>query len=185
MRRVMLDLETYATDSDAMILSIGAVKFDEDLPQVICGEFYTPVAQAYQKEKWGRVVDPRTVQWWKEQGEQARQVLDDSGEHGMAPMLDQALLKFTFWLGGEALEIWGNGSDFDNIILGSAYEATSLSRPWSHGKNRCFRTLKNLGIPLESKDGVERSCHHHALDDARYQAHYAAAWLRKLKEKFG
>jgi exodeoxyribonuclease VIII len=175
--RIMMDLETLSTDNNALILSIGACQFDAGVPLVNNRTFYRAVRQDLQESKWGRSVSKATQLWWAGQSEAARFVFVDP----TAVELDRALIDFTLWLNGEVVEMWGNGADFDNVILGSAYEATHLSRPWSYGRNRCFRTLKNLGIPLAPGEGAQRGgTHHNALDDALHQSIYAAAWLRRL-----
>jgi len=175
----MLDLETLATDSHAMILSIGACEFDIGKPLVDNRTFYRAVRQDLQVEKWKRTRDPRTEKWWSEQSEAARFVFNDP----FAVKLDSALIDFTMWLNGKSVEMWGNGSDFDNVILANAYWAMNMSTPWSYAKNRCYRTLKALGIPLGNGQGKEREgTHHNALDDAIYQAHYASVWLARIQK---
>ena len=200
MKRIMMDLETLATSSDALIISIGAVEFDE---AGLGWEFYTVVNQYPQVGKWGRRRDTKTEKWWSEQGDTAKAVLTESLPESRAPDLESALMQFSEYVavvnGGapgltatartgdnpvyKNVEMWGNGADFDCVILGSAYEATGLTRPWSYSNNRCYRTLKNLGIKLDPGTGTAfQGTKHNALDDAKYQAHYAAAWLRKIKE---
>lgn len=197
--RVMLDLETLGTDNNASLLSIGAVRFDEAGQYE---EFYTAVRPDKQIGKWGRSPQPESnKKWWSEQSAAAQAVLFDCL---MAPYLDQALFQFTKFVSEVAgaqpaltatartgdnpvfkgVELWGNGSDFDNIILGNAYEGCGLAKPWSYSNNRCYRTLKNLGISLGAGDGTDRGklVAHNALDDAKYQAHYASQYLRILKE---
>lgn len=170
----MLDLETLATDSNACIISIGAVEFDLE---GVKREFYAAVDAREQDTKYGRTVSSDTVAWWSQQSEEARRVLNDP----TAVDLSTALQYFSTWIGQPPDEMWGDGSDFDNVILGSAYEACHLPRPWSYSNNRCYRTLKNLGVPLQPGDGICRTVHHHALDDAKVQAHYAGQYLRYIK----
>jgi len=175
MKRIMLDLETLDTGPHSVILSIGAVEFDAGI--VTDNKFYTAVDIDLQESKWERTTSLETTKWWQQQSHEARYVFHDPAR---LP-LDRALLAFGAWMNGMASEVWGNGSDFDNVILGNAYEACRLVRPWSYSNNRCYRTLKNLGIPLGRGEGTVRGgTHHNALDDALYQAHYAAAWLRRL-----
>lgn len=167
----MLDLETLDTGSNAAILSIGACEFDGGNR-----EFYQAV-QIYSQGLWGRTESAQTRKWWSEQSEEARRVFADPN----AVSLPVALMKFGKWVGKNEVEMWGNGSDFDCVILGNAYDAVEIAKPWSYSKNRCFRTLRNLGIKLEPGEGYERvGTQHNALDDAKYQAHYAAAYLRVL-----
>lgn len=180
MKRVMLDLETRDTSSDAAIVSIGAVEFDERIELPGLGrEFYVAIKEDKQTQKWGRTTSAANLRWWEQQSPEARAVLTDPD----AVYLDTALNKFAEWLAGQHIEIWGNGSDFDNVILGNAYAATGSPAPWAFRMNRCFRTLKNLNIPLGPGEGIERvGTHHNALDDAKYQAHYAIAYLRRLSK---
>ena len=174
-KRVMLDLETYSTASNACILSIGACFFDEEK---IGATFYQPLQYHNQVTSFGRHVKLETVQWWSEQSEEARQVFNDP----KAVELPHGLQLFSDWIAGVPVEMWGNGADFDCVILGNAFEATTIQRPWMYSNNRCFRTLKNLvklrpGFGLPARVGT----HHNALDDAIYQAQCAQVYLRELK----
>ena len=182
----MLDLETLDTGSNATIISIGACRFSESGVEE-GSNFYQAVDTLGQVETWGRTVGIETQAWWNQQSPEAREVFGDPDRC----MLDMALKRFSVWfreagpqvLSGSArpaddavvqAELWGNGADFDNIILGNAYEGVRQKKPWSYSKNRCFRTLKNLGIKLDAGAGIERKGHHNALAD------YAAAYLRRL-----
>ena len=178
-KRVMLDLETLSTKSNACILSIGACFFNEE---TIGAEFYQPVWVLGQNTKYGRHVSTETVEWWSKQSEEARKVF-----HEPAVDLQQALLSFRKWVyenaDGEKIEMWGNGADFDCVILGNAYEAVGVEKPWSYGLNRCYRTLKNVvklrpGFGIPERQGI----HHNALADAIYQAQCAAVYLRELSK---
>lgn len=180
MKRVMLDLETLDTGNNALILSIGAKEFDPELAPVGFEgrEFYTVVNQRQQVPKWGRTISPSTQKWWDGQTPEAKAVLVES-QLETAPYLDTALHKFAEWIGGQDIEIWAHGADFDNIILGNAYAAVGAPRPWSYSKNRCFRTLMNIGkglVEVPPRAGT----HHNALDDAKYQAACATIYLARI-----
>jgi 3' exoribonuclease, RNase T-like len=179
MENVMLDLETYATRTDAVILSIGACFFDKE--EVGHG-FYAVLDRDEQITK-GRYVDPRTVGWWAVQSDAARKLFAEP-QFGVVYILDA----FSLWVATNTqypddVKMWGNGSDFDNAILGNLYDQYDLTKPWRHSNNRCFRTLKNLCEPFGSHDLPEREgTHHHALHDAEYQAAMAGRYLKgKLK----
>lgn len=177
---VMLDLETLGTRPGCKILAIGAVVFG---PDGLGKEFYTPVDHGSQVMM--DPPDPSTVEWWARQSKEAQAaVFDVEG----APTLPVALTKFNSWLASVAVadargkllvNVWGNGADFDNPILGEAYHRTNMSQPRSHYSNRCYRTLKNLApeVPLTSRIGT----HHNALDDAKSQAVHAVNLMRHLR----
>lgn len=173
-QHIMLDLETMGTRPDAAIIAIGAVTFDET------GEcehaFYTAVSLASSMQHGG-TVDAATIQWWMARSDEARKVFTEE-----CPSIHYALQEFSTWLeavsGGinavNDLEIWGNGADFDNVILTSAYRNAGVPLPWGTYKNRCYRTIKSANRHIE----LERTgTHHNALDDAKSQAqHLGRIW---------
>jgi DNA polymerase III epsilon subunit-like protein len=164
--RVMLDLETFGTRPGSAIVSIGAVKFGDGK---IIGEFYQRI-DLKSCVDCGLVIDPDTVLWWLKQSDEARLELTLPSQH-IAAVLQQ----FAIWIGPVETEVWGNGAAFDNALLAEAYHALQLRMPWRYSKDRCYRTLKNLHPEIV----MERNgTHHHALDDARSQAHHLMRILK-------
>jgi NAD+ synthetase len=154
---VMIDLETYDTATTAVILSIGAVKFNKE---TIIDKFYVNVDTSSCLQ-YGLTISPDTVGWWEKQGEEARKVL------GNNPLfLQDALIRFKTWYGDKSLPTWGNGSNFDNPIMEHAFQKTGIKCPWEFWHDRCFRTVNSMfGVKREFK-GVK----HYSLDDAIHQA---------------
>lgn len=176
-QHIMLDLETLGTNSQAVIVSIGAVRFDE-LGVAVGDDFYA-VLNREQQVALGRTIDAGTVNWWMQQSEQARKVFTEKSEFA-----SPALHRFSEWVGlSKDPYMWGNGADFDCVILGSLYDTMGAKKPWSYSRNRCFRTLKNIALAKDSHKMPEREgTYHNALDDAVYQAYCAVAYLNgKLK----
>ena len=178
MNRIMLDLETYATGPDAMVLSLGACFFNEE---EVGDGIYLVLSR---EDQWGkREINADTMKWWDQQSDKAKEVLT-------APQtpVKNALNCFTQFIelfadNPKDVEMWGNGSDFDNVILGTLYRDFEVERPWKYSNNRCYRTLKNICLAHDSHDLPEREgTHHNALDDAIYQAAMAGRYLKgKLK----
>jgi hypothetical protein len=156
---VMLDLETWSTGSDAAIISIGAVKFDPHGTDMI-DRFHVGICPALADR---RQIDPQTILWWMDP--ERRDALDQWLAMRKVTLFD-ALYGFVQWFGNKSLPVWGNGADFDNVILANAYRACSIEPPWKFSHNRCYRTLKNMykiaAIPHDGK--------HDALNDATAQA---------------
>ena len=170
MNHVMLDLETLGTSSNAALLAIGAIEFDPDAG-TLGREFYQ-VIDPDSCVRYGLTLDVSTILWWMHQDDDVRQAVTRLGAH-----LATALNEFAAWYPGQAA-LWGNGSDFDNVILASAYRAAGIHRPWRYSANRCYRTLKAVRPDIE----LERTgTHHHALDDARTQARHAIRILQAMK----
>lgn len=166
MHNVMLDLETWSTRSNAAIRSIGACVFDQD---GILSKFYANVETFV-----GLDIDQNTVDWWRAQSQEAQDAL----EVDKKPLII-ALGDFINWLPEPANQclIWGNGSDFDNVILASSFDALRLQLPWKFYNNRCYRTVKNLfSIARKPQPTVK----HNALDDAVAQAEHLIAIRNNL-----
>lgn len=170
--RIMIDLETMGTGPDAAIVSIGAVRFDTNGPTDkglgIPVDLQSCITH-------GLTIDASTVQWWLRQSDEARKGVTRL----FTETLDCTLTALSEYIAAKDgdLEIWGNGADFDNVILASAYRACRLETPWTFWQNRCYRTLKNLAPQIK----MERTgTHHNALDDAISQARHAARILKHL-----
>lgn len=166
---IMLDLETLSTNTNAAIISIGAVEFDLLGVQTRKG-FHVTIDANDAIEK-GAHVDSDTIKWWMQQSDAARSAFDGGDAYSEV----EALELFREWLHKteadtpKPIRMWGNGSDFDNVILASAYKRHGLDTPWSFYHNRCYRTLKSLYSDVKMrKTGVA----HNALHDAVRQAHH-------------
>lgn len=172
MHDIMVDLETLGTAPGCVILSIGAVAFDEF---GVSDEGFYRVVSRGDAEACGLHVDPDTEAWWNDKPAAARAVLTDPE----AMRLKDALNAFTEFTrncadGDYGVRIWGNGADFDLGILNAAYKVAGLRSPIRFG-GRCYRTVKNQYFDLKL---VRSGTHHHALDDARSQAEHMVAICR-------
>lgn len=171
-KNIMIDLETMGNGSFAAIVSIGAVEFTED---GLGREFYENV-ELESSTKYGMQIEPATVLWWMQQDDDARNAL-----RGYRATLPEALERLTGYLvqigGANDICLWGNGATFDNVILRNAYKLVGMEAPWGFWNDRCYRTLKamNKSVAVPGRGGV----HHHALDDAKYQAECAIVYLEQ------
>jgi len=154
----MLDLETMGTGLDAAIIAVGAVRFDTD----ITARFYKIVSLKSSVDA-GLRMDPETVLWWMRRSEEARAEFDED-----ATTLFDALMAFAEWIDKDAM-VWGNGVDFDNVILANAYRTLKIPAPWNFRNNRCYRTVKALHPEIK----LQRvGTYHRAIDDAESQARH-------------
>jgi len=169
---VMLDLETMGIEYNAVICSIGAVKFDLDVAakdSPIVDTFYHTV-DAISCKKAGLVFSQSTIDWWKNQD---KNVLKELTQNCLP--LEEVLNLFTKWYGGKSLPTWGCGAGFDNVILDSAYKAVGGKRPWLPWDDRCYRTVKNL---IQIKVPTRAGTYHNSLDDAKFQTMHLLAMLQ-------
>lgn len=165
---IMIDLETMGNTPDAPIVSIGACRFDEN--GVGGDTFYRQISLQSSVDA-GATMDPPTVIWWMKQEVEARAAIFEGED------VDEweALCDFNQWLGSEEeiSGMWGNGADFDNVILAQAYRRYGQDVPWPFWLSRCYRTVKSFSTVEMDREGT----HHNALDDAISQAkHLIAIW---------
>lgn len=165
---IMIDLETLGTTADAVIVSIGAVRFD-----LQAGTFGESIYRVLDVEsQHHRHISPATLEWWKGQPEEARAVFADPG----SVEITTALCAVGAFIEGTPgnVQVWSNGADFDLPMLAHAYRQCGLLLPWKPYAGRCYRTYKNLpgarGIVMH-RSGT----HHNALDDAIDQARHLCA----------
>lgn len=176
MNRIMVDLETLGTAPGSVILSIGAVRFDE---MGLQDEFYVNI-NPESCVAVGLQMDVSTVMWWLGQSDEARKGLFA----GEAKVLAEALAMFGQWAiragtpqAAKVDELWGNGADFDNMLLSRAYVAVDMPKPWEFRKNKCYRTVCGLrpNIPF-----ARPTIAHNALEGAKAQAIHLIEVLRQL-----
>ena len=160
MNNIMVDLETMNTTSDAAIIAIGAVYFDKNG----LGRSFYKVVNLQSSMNAGLTVGADTMMWWLKQSDEARAAI---GKPGMS--LLSALYAFADWVGTDKnIKVWGNGANFDNPILATAYQRLDQVPPWKFWNDRCYRTMKAMypGVPLAEFKGTK----HNALHDAKFQA---------------
>ena len=162
MKHVMIDLETLGTVASAVILSVGAVKFDLESGAIDDAGFYASVSIESNLDL-GRRVQEDTLLWWLKQDAAAQQVF-----HEQKTTLHAALTDLSDWIGTDDYQIWSNGADFDIPMLAHAYSQIGMEAPWKHWNSRCFRTYKNL--PGARDIRIQTGVKHNALSDAVSQA---------------
>ena len=167
--QVMLDLETMGVESNSVICSIGAVKFNVE--DATMGEEFYCTINAESCVQHGLVFSKSTIEWWgkKENAEALKQLRKDN-----IP-LPEALINFTRWFGTKSLPTWGNGAGFDNVLMDNAYKAVKLVRPWLPWDDRCYRTVKNLFTVVPPE---RAGTYHNALDDAKFQTEHLLSILK-------
>ena len=173
MKHVMVDNETLATTADAVILSIGAVKFDLSTGEIDNDGFYRSISIESNLDLKRRISED-TLIWWLKQDVAAQQVFHEQKE-----TLETALTEFSDWLGNDDNTMWSNGADFDIPMLAHAYTQLGMEVPWKFWNSKCFRTYKNLPGAKDIRVpplGVK----HNALSDAFQQAQTVAAIHRQL-----
>ncbi|MFT6789058.1 MAG: hypothetical protein ACJAVX_002425 [Pseudoalteromonas rhizosphaerae] len=181
MNHVMLDLETMGQGNNAAIVAIGAVFFEPTTGEI--GDTFYRKIDLESAAQYGEI-DPSTVLWWLKQSDAARaEITSNNTSH----LLD-ALSGFANWISQidsfKSRVVWGNGSSFDNVIIGNAFKTASWEKPWAFWNDRDVRTVVELGRTLKGfdpkRDMPFAGTAHNALDDAIHQAKYVSAIYKAL-----
>ena len=163
MQHIMVDLETMGTVADAVILSIGAVRFDLESSEMDDASFYASISIDSNLEAKRRIQEG-TLMWWLSQADEAKGVFNEPKQS-----LRSALEDLSDWLGDKNNFVWSNGADFDLPMLAHAYCTHGMEVPWKFWNARCFRTYKNLPGAKDIRApfvGIK----HNAMADAINQA---------------
>lgn len=178
----MLDLETAGNGSRAAIVSIGAVIFDPQTGE-LGSSFYRAIK--LQSSMHFGDVDASTIEWWMRQDDKARAVFNDENRVS----LKDALLDFANWVQESTSFhqriLWGNGSNFDNVILSNAYDAANMTKPWPYYGDRDVRTMVDIGrrvLGIDPKKTVNMDgIAHNALHDAKHQVLYVSEIYKHIQ----
>ena len=168
---VMFDLETLDTKPTAVILSLGAVKFDPktqsvpaELPKLLL-KFEIDA-----QNDLGRTTSDDTIEWW---GKQPPHIQEEAfGLEGRTP-LAEAIDQFHKFVWNSD-RVWSQGC-FDIVIIEDLYRMVGRTPPWNYWQIRDSRTL------FDFVDGkMDRSKHHDAMEDALEQARAVQRALNKI-----
>jgi len=160
---IMIDIETMGQGNNAAIVALGAVAFDKE--GIREEKFYEKI-DLKEAAKYGDM-DADAVLWWMKQSDEARAEITRQSKNTPA----KVLLEFNKYLElldeKHKLKIWGNGSDFDNVVLANLYKKIDISLPWVYWNSRCYRTIKSIYHDVKmGRVGT----HHNAVDNAYSQA---------------
>jgi exodeoxyribonuclease VIII len=182
MTHVMVDLETMGNNPEAPIIAIGAVFFDPGTGKT--GEEFYQIVSLESAMEFGAKPDAATIIWWMKQSAEARAAITGGDAISLMDAIDNLdeFIHTNSANGIKYVQLWGNGSSFDNVILRRAYEQVGAELSVPFWNDRDVRTIVELGkvvginpryqIPFDGDM-------HNALADARHQVKYVSAiWQR-------
>ena len=159
----MIDLETLSTRPNAVILSLGAVKFDPFTDRIDVDDGLNVRVDVDQQTSLGRHIQEETIDWWARQDGEVQEEAFSTENRISLESLIKKLNKFLVGVDG----IWCQGPVFDIAILEDLYRHLGIPTPWQFWQIRDSRTLFSVhGDPRDkSRQGA-----HNALFDCCYQA---------------
>ena len=176
----VVDIETLSTRHDAAIVSIGCVIVNLFTQETV-DEFYR-VTDTYYQGIYNRDFMPSTIRWWDEQKEtnpEAWQEYEKANAIRESGQFEDVLLEFDEFLSKNfddpaKIQLMGNGCDFDNVILQTAFKKFLFTPSWPFSGNQSLRTAVWLGrliLGIDPKYDIPfEGTKHHALHDARHEA---------------
>ena len=180
-----LDLETYSLRAGGIIRSIGIVIFDRaELPGVFHDERIIIVREDSCK-RIGMHKCPQTVQWWKDQSQEARDHL--LGDYAYQTPIRVALHSLTqLYKQYKCTALWSHGILSDGAWIEEAYHLAGIKSPIHFREHRDTRTIFDLGDIKNSdwdyaKSKIEGPAHNPLVDVKRTSALVQLAYGRIKK----
>ncbi len=161
MNRLMLDFETLDVADCPVILSIGAVVFNEN-GIVDC------ISEKIDQQSCldlGCTISDNTIAWWDKQSKQAR----DAAFGGKTNIGYAMGMLVDFYKKYKCNEIWSKGSVNDVLWANNILQKLGLQKPWKFSREMCFRTYLKYSPKVDFSPSGEA---HNALDDAINQARH-------------
>lgn len=172
--KISFDIETLDTRSTAVVMSIGAVAFnDKELFQTMKVNISLD-----DQLRWGRTINGKTLLFWFDQLAAVRNAAITSP----VPYI-KALDTFAGFIKGVSPKVllWANGQDFDLGIVGNLFDTVGVDRPWAYNAGRDMRTLVDLAGG--KKPAIEFvGAAHDSLADAVHQAKIIQALIKEIKK---
>jgi hypothetical protein len=169
MKDMMLDVETFSTDSNGVIVSVSAVMFDLDTGAT--GDTFEMGVDINEQVKNGAVIDGGTVNWWLAQPDDAQAQLLI-----LHPTpVNKVLKKFNaFCVKNDINSMWGNGATFDNVLLRNLYKRHDITFKVPYWADRDVRTLVAIKR-INTKDFEFEGTRHNGIDDCKHQIKYCCS----------
>jgi hypothetical protein len=165
---VMIDMETLATGTNPVMLTIGACKFDplgDELNKPEMEVLYLRL-EIEDQISLGREVNDSTIEWWGRQTADAQQeALGNGTSDNPRYSAEEAFDKLYKFCWG-AKRVWSNGAGADIVWCETMFPKIQRAIPWKFWEVRDVRTAFDLGI----NPNMPPVTAHNALEDAINQA---------------
>ena len=185
---IMVDVECLSLQPNAVILSIGAIRFDSknisdwtsiDYPSC---SFYAALPLELQIENFGGHISADVLQWWMRQSSDAQSVFEECATQNKYALTEQ-LQGFIDFV-GTCQSMWASPAHFDYPKLIWLFEKCGLPFPFEYWQIHCGATLRAIADPKKDQIDVyipPGFTAHNALEDAKKQALQVQQCLKLLR----
>jgi len=163
-----IDLETLSTQSDAVIVTIAAVKFRFDTDET---EKFCVNVNPREGKELGLHISKDTLDWWRLQNPEAVKAWQHS-QIGLSDALDQFL---EFVPSSKTMKFYCQGTNFDFPVMESSFRVTGKREPWKFYNLVDIRTICWLAS-FDYKNAPRVGEYHNALDDCMTQI----SWIKQI-----
>jgi hypothetical protein len=175
---VMIDLETWGKNSDAVVVQVGAVYFDRRTGEI--GDEFNMAVDAQTEFDSGFMADPGTLYWWFEQSKEAQQ-LAMGAQKNRHPSEMVFMMLNAFLRNAEA--IWCHAS-FDAPIISHHLRTHGISQSFPYWAWKDLRTLVEItGVNTRKHKQNANGVLHDAIQDCKIQIGYCCEAFRFLEAK--
>lgn len=170
---VMIDIETFGTNNNALVVQVALAYFDRNTGQV--GDSTIINIDVEDSLKYGFKMDEETLDWWSEQPKE----IFESLQVNPFSCVEAAENIYKF-LSYDAL-IWCHAT-FDAPLLANFYKTVKDDKmPYKYRNVRDIRTVVDLaGLDLDKYDWDKEKTHN-ALSDVLFQIKYVTDACNMLK----
>lgn len=185
---IMLDLETLDLGPRSCILQVGIIAFPMDDPETEERRIdqYLPIQPQI---ALGRTFSWKTMRWWMEQDEKAKERFIDNDGNDMDELtalvrsIHRKLTDIIASVGPTNVELWAKGPQFDVVNLETLFADCGLEAPWPYDSIMDLRTIMKLaGV---KRDQVDSSgiVPHVAVSDCQFQIRCLVEAQRQLRSR--
>lgn len=160
---VMIDIETFDTTLDSVIVAISAVKFNLEGDSSL--EIFYQNIGPISCQKLGMTISQETVDWWKQRPKEVRDAImrDQVPIHDGLTKLRQFLSDCT-----KETNFWANRIVFDYGNLENAFRRTGIACPWKYYQVYDVATVCKVACH-DQRTTVRVGDYHNAKDDCLTQ----------------
>lgn len=195
MREIMLDCETLALSTRALVWQIGFAEiYESDAAGFACRSALISPTDAFFQQRYF-VTQRSTIDWWVEQ---EYDLFNEwyaafSNEHGR-PLNSIDYVSIADWFRTHASNDsetiwWAKNAAFDFPIFEHIFEVTGTKAPWTHRNKRCLYTLRGEverfgklhNKPVEKYVRPNTVTSHDAMFDAIAQAEEVRHYRSELQ----
>ncbi|GAB1077740.1 MAG: hypothetical protein SAqTSB_38780 [Shewanella algae] len=174
---VVADLESGSLEPDAAIFTLSGVAVDVETGCIL-GERYWLVDHG--GDNACRRIDADTMEFWERVKRQQPEAYTEAFDHSLPRLpLGCVMQEFCDWsrefyAPEQAVELLGNGVDFDNAVMAHACNQLGIEKSWAHYSNQQLHTMVWMHRLITGRDYKREipfdGVPHISRDDARHEA---------------